>query len=92
MGVAAAEFAERRFAENHRAGFVQLFRDEGVTIGKVIFEQQRAQGRRHAFDIGLIFHDHRNAVQRTDGAGGLVRRVETVGFFERVGIDRDDAR
>ena len=29
-------------------------------------------------------------MQRTDGAGCLICRVEAVGFFERVGIDRDE--
>ena len=29
-------------------------------------------------------------MQRTDRAGSFVRRVETIGFFERVGIYGDD--
>ena len=90
MGVAAAELAEGRFGENDGAGFFELVDDEGIAVGIIIFEQQRAQSRRHRRRVALVFHDDRDAVQRTDRTRGFERGVEAVGFFERVGIERND--
>ena len=90
MGVAAAEFTEGRFADDDGAGFFELGDDEGIAAGIIIFEQQRAQSRRHRRRVALVLHDDRYAVQRPHRTRGLVRGVEAVGFCERVGIERND--
>ena len=90
MGVAAAELAERRLAEKDDAGLPQLGDDEGVVARHVVLEQHRAERRRHAFDVALVLHDDRDAVQRTDEAGCLECGIEPVGFFQRGWIERND--
>ena len=87
MGVAAAEFTEGRFAYDDGAGVLELGDDEGIAAGIIVFEEQRAQGRRHRDRIALILHDDRYAVQRPHRPGGFVSRVETVCFCEGVGIE-----
>ena len=79
MRIAAAELAKRRLAEEDRAGGARLGDREAFRSGLVVAKQDRPEGRLHAFDVDLILHDDRNAVQRTYKApvafeGGVERR------------------
>ena len=56
----------------------------------MIFEKYGAQGRRHARGVGLILDEDRDAVKRSDEAGGLERGIESIRFIEGCGIQRDD--
>ena len=90
MRVAAAHFPQRRFAEENGTRRPQFGRDEAVALRPVALEQNGAQGRRHFFDVRLILHNDRNAVQGTDEAIFFQRRVEAVGFREGVWIERNN--
>src|SRR4030095_10320306 len=74
----------------HTPRLAQLIDHEGVARRAVILEDYRAQGRRHACGIDLVFDENRNAVQRADRARRFVGRIKLVGIRERVRIDSDD--
>ena len=90
MGVARAHLAQRRLGEENRAGRPEARCDKAIAPRKMALEQDRSHRRRHAVDIGLVLHDHRDAVQRAGRAGLLEGRVEARGLVQRVGVQRDD--
>jgi hypothetical protein len=82
VSIAASELAQSGFTEDNRSYFFQVRHHETVALGDMIFEYDRAKGRRHARDVGLIFDDNRNAVERPAEARSLEVGVEPVRFFE----------
>src|SRR5215475_13681359 len=88
--IAATQLTQRGFPQDNGAGSTQILYHKAVAIWIVIFEYHRAQRRRHAGDVSLILHDHRNAVQRANEARSLERGIEPVGCFESLGVERDD--
>ena len=87
MRVAPGHFAESRFGEDQSAGLFQFFDDKRIAIGIIVLEQHRSDRRRQAFDIGLIFDDHRDAVQRTHRSRGVVDAVELRRLVERLAVE-----
>src|SRR5215213_5249460 len=89
MRVAAAEFAERDFAQNNGPRILQLPHNEGVALRAKIREQYRAKGGRHSRGVNLVLEEDRYAVEGPDEAPrGLRLRVKCVRLLEYVGIQR----
>src|SRR5215475_11309087 len=86
MGITAAELTQGRLCKNDCTGFFEFLNDKGVSIRIVVFEQNRAQRRRHALGIGLILNDNRNPVQWSDETCGLERVIKTIRLFKGRGI------
>ena len=89
VGVAGAHLAQGRLADEDRPGLFQLGDHEGVAARPVVLEQHRAQGRRHLLDVGLVLDDDGDPVQGAAKAPVLERRIELLGLFQGVGIERD---
>jgi hypothetical protein len=88
--IAAAQLSQRRLAEHDRAGLSQLLGHERVAVGKIVLEQDGTERRRHSSHVELVFHDEGDAVQRPREPRLLERGVQTIGFLQRLRVDRDD--
>ena len=62
------ELVEVGLADEHRAGFAQAARDDGIRRGDVILADQRTRRGRRALLIDQILERDRNAVQRPEAA------------------------
>src|SRR5215813_6811258 len=90
MSIATTEFAERCFPDEDRSCSLQPSRYKAVAVRYEVPEQQRTKRRRHAFDIGLVFHDQWNSVERSDRSRLLKCGVQPLRFVQHVRVERDN--
>src|SRR5262249_34737182 len=86
MSITAAELTQGRLCQNDCTSFFEFLNHKRVSIRIVVFEQNRAQRRRHALGIGLILNDNRNPVQWSDKTCGLERLIKTIRLLKSRGI------
>src|SRR5215831_4706157 len=86
MGITAAELTQGGLCKNDCTSFFEFLNDKGVSIRIVVFQQNRAQRRRHPLGIGLIFNDDRTPVQCSDATCGLEGLIKTIRLFKSRGI------
>ena len=88
---AARPFGHRCFCQNDRAGIAQLARGGRILLRHPAGQRRGAAGRLQAGDVVIVFHQHRDAVQRPSQHAGLPpMHVERGGVGECLRIGHDD--
>src|SRR6185436_18615391 len=79
---------ERALAENQRAGFAQLARDERIVGRNRAGQRDAAGGGRHVGGVDVVFQQHGNAIERLfPGAAMRVQRIELPRLVHRAAVD-----
>ncbi len=78
-----------RFGDNDRAGRAQVFGQRGLIGRHQMFESKRTTGGAHVRGLDIVLQRNRDAVQRPAYAAVRALAVQSIGFLERMGIDRD---
>ncbi len=62
---------------------------EGVALGSVLRQRQRAGGIHHRRGVDVVLEQHRDAVQGAAHVAGLALGIARVGFLKCIGIELD---
>ena len=87
---AEGPFGHVGLGEDEGAGLLDAFDLEGVFIGDVAGQGERAVGGLDALRFEVIFDDHRHAVEGSGEAGLGKTAVQFVGLLFDVGINQDE--
>ena len=89
-GGAGGQLVHRRLAQDDGAGAAQLFQLVGILRRLQRRQRQRTARGWHVLGIEIVFHQHRNAVQRPAWAFAGTLLVQRIRLRQRGGIERDD--
>ena len=82
-------FGHVGLGEHERARLLDALDLEGVLVGDVAGQGERAVGGLQSLGFEVIFHDHRHAVQGSGEAGLGKTAIQFVGLLFDVGINQD---